>query len=718
MAVELAMTTALDTARVDAAPAWHDLTRLLAPRHIAVVGGREAAVVVRQCRAGEFSGPIWPVNPGRSEIEGLACYDSVAALPEAPDLSFVAVPRDITVEVVRELAARGAGGAVCYAAGFAEVGPVGAELQRELVAAAGDMPLVGPNCFGLLNYLDSAMLWPEQHGGAAVSRGVAIVTQSGNMGINLTMQARSLPIAYMISIGNQAALSFADYIAALAEDERVSAIGLYIEGLTDVAAFSRAAARALERGVPVVAIKSGGSETGARAVMSHTSALAGTEALNDALFRRLGIVRVASLHGFLETLKFLDLAGPLGGRRLGLMSSSGGEAALFADLATARGFIFPPLEKAQADSLRAQLPDFTTIANPLDYNTAIWGDPEAMERCFATMLASGYDFGILILDYPRTGAPGIEAWDTALDAFVAAVAATGARAAVTSTLAELLPAEVRERLAACGIVPLQGLEAAVVALAAAVRYGEARARILVRGSARAAILPPAVPEPLAVAVMSEWDGKRLLAAHGLSVPEGRLVAPENAATAAAELGYPVAVKGTAPGLAHKSDLGAVQLDLDSAGAVARAAEQVRALLPDPPGSEPRVLVERMVEGAVAEVLVGVVADAQFGLALVLGSGGALVELVRDSRSLLLPTTRDDVAGALDSLAVARLIAGYRGRPVGDREAVIEAVLAIAAFAQERRGRLAELDVNPLMVLPRERGVVVADVMIRLDQGQG
>jgi len=701
-----------------AAPAWPDLARLLAPRHIAVVGGREAAIVVRQCRAGGFSGPIWPVNPALAELEGLACYDSVVALPEPPDLSFIAVPRGVTVDVVRELAALDAGGVVCYAAGFAEVGPEGAELQRELVAAAGAMPLVGPNCFGLLNYLDGAALWPDQHGGAAVSRGVAIVTQSGNMGINLTMQGRSLPIAYMISIGNQAALGFADYIAALAEDQRVSAIGLYIEGLTDVAAFSRAAARALERGVPIVAIKSGNSETGARTAMSHTSALAGTEALNDALFRRLGIVRVGSLHAFLETLKFLDLAGPIAGRRLGLMSCSGGEAALFADLATPRGFTFPPLEKARADSLRAQLPDFTTIANPLDYNTAIWGDRKAMERCFATMLANGFDFTVLVFDYPRTAVPGIEAWDSALDAFVAAVEATGARAAVMSTIAELLPAAARERLAACGIVPLQGLEEAVVAIEAAAFYGEARARILVRGSACAVILPPVGPSPPSAPVIGESDGKRLLAAHGLAVPEGHLVAPKEAARAAAELGYPVAVKGVAPGLAHKSDLDAVQLNLGTAEAVAAAADDVRALLPDPPGSPPRVLVERMVEGAVAEVLVGVTADAQFGLALVLGSGGTLVELVQDSRTLLLPATRAEVAEALDSLRVARLIAGYRGRPEGDREAVIEAVLAIAAFAEARRGRLAELDVNPLMVLPRGQGAVVADVMIRMNENRG
>ncbi len=710
------MSTALDTEA--SAPAWPDLSRLLAPKHIAVVGGREAGVVLRQCRAGGFSGPVWPVNPARAELEGVACYDSVAALPEAPDLSFVAVPRGATIEVVRELAARGAGGVVCYAAGFAEVGPEGAGLQRELVAAAGAMPLVGPNCFGLLNYLDGAVLWPEQHGGEAVSRGVAIVTQSGNMGINLTMQGRSLPIAYMISIGNQAALGFADYIAALAEDPRVSAIGLYIEGLTDVAAFSRAAALALERGVPIVAIKSGTSEVGAQTALSHTSALTGSDALYDALFRRLGIARVGSLHGFLETLKIFDLAAPIAGRGLGLMSCSGGEAALFADLATARGFTFPPLAKAQADSLRAQLPDFTTIANPLDYNTAIWGDRAGLERCFTTMLENDFDFTVLVFDYPSTVVPGIEAWDGALDAFVAAVEVTGARAAVMSTISELLPAPARERLAARGIVPLQGLEEAVIALDASAGYGEARDRILVRGSARAAHLPGAGPAPPPAVVMSEWDGKRLLAEHGLTVPEGRLVAPGDAAAAAEELGGPVAVKGVAPGLAHKSDLDAVQLNLHGAEAVARAAEAVRALLPDPPGVAPKVLVERMVEGAVAELLVGVTADSQFGLALVLGSGGTLVELARDYRTLLLPLSRAEVAEALDSLMVARLIAGYRGRPEGDREAVIEAVLAIAAFAEARRGQFAELDVNPLMVLPRGQGVVVADVMIRMDENQG
>ena len=699
----------------DAAQRRRNLKRLLGPRHVAVVGGHEAAAVIRQCRGIGFTGEIWPVNPGREAIEGLACYPDVSELPEAPDAAFVAVPAEASVEVVRALAARGAGGCVCYAAGFAEVGPAGAELQRRLVAAAGEMALVGPNCFGALNYLDGAALWPDAHGGQAVERGVAIVTQSGNMGINLTMQDRSLPIAYMISIGNQAALGFADYIAALAEDPRVSAIGLYMEGLTDVAAFSRAAALALENGVPIVAIKSGNSEVGARMALSHTASLAGDSELYDALFRRLGVARVGSLGAFLETLKFFTLAAPLEGRRLGLMSCSGGEASMFADLASARGFTFPPLGKAQARALRAQLPDFTIVANPLDYNTAIWGDGAALERCFTTMLGGDFDFSLLVFDYPRPGVAGIEAWDDALDAFLAAVETTGARTAVLSTLPELLPAAARRRLAARGIVPLQGLEAAVNALEAAAFHAETRARFGSPAAARDLALPPAAPEPPRVETLSEWDAKRLLAGHGLRVPEGRLVEPAGAPDAAAALGFPVAVKGVAPGLAHKSDLDAVALNLDSREAVAAAADAVRALLPQAPGSEPRVLVERMVEGAVAELIVGVVADAQFGLALVVGSGGALVEVAGDSRTLLLPVARAEVAEALDSLKAAKLLAGYRGRPEGDREAAIDAVLAIAAFAEGRRGALVELDVNPLMVLARGRGAVVADALIRIGQ---
>jgi acyl-CoA synthetase (NDP forming) len=229
------------SAPADAAAATQRLRRLFSPRHIAVFGGAAAAEAIRQCRKLGFAGQIWPVHPTRTEVEGLTCFPDVAALPEAPDASFVAAPATATVQLVRALAARGAGGAICYASGFAEVGGAGVALQQELVAVAGDMALVGPNCYGMLNYLDGVALWPDQHGGQRVERGVAIITQSGNIGLNLTMQRRGLPLAYLITVGNKAGDSMEAIVQALLADPRVSAIGLHIEGLDNVAAFSAVA---------------------------------------------------------------------------------------------------------------------------------------------------------------------------------------------------------------------------------------------------------------------------------------------------------------------------------------------------------------------------------------------------------------------------------------------------------------------------------------------
>ena len=222
-------------------PGAAPLRRLLNPRQIAVVGGEEAAEVLRQCRLMGFAGPLWPVHPTRETMAGLPCFRSVADLPEPPDAAFVGVPRAASVEVVADLAGRGAGGAVCYASGFAEAGGEGVDWQRRLVEAAGGMALIGPNCYGVLNYLDGAALWPDSHGGQRVDRGVAIVTQSGNIGLNLTMQRRGLPVAYLVSGGNLAVTGMHEIVEALLDDPRVTAIGLHIEGLADVAAFARVA---------------------------------------------------------------------------------------------------------------------------------------------------------------------------------------------------------------------------------------------------------------------------------------------------------------------------------------------------------------------------------------------------------------------------------------------------------------------------------------------
>ncbi|MGF1610118.1 MAG: acetate--CoA ligase family protein [Kiloniellales bacterium] len=686
-----------------------NLRRLLRPRHIAFVGGKVLSYPLRVCEQIGYRGAIWVVNPHHAEIAGHRCFASLDDLPEAPDAVFLAVNRELSVPHVRALAEMGAGGCIAYAAGFAEVGPEGAALQRQLVEAAGDMALVGPNCYGVLNYLDGAALWASPAGGTHVERGVAIVSQSGNIALNLTMTERSVPLAYVISVGNQAALGLGDFIAPLVDDPRVTAIGLYIEGLADVAGFSRAAEYALAKGKPIVAIKVGRSEIASRLAMTHTSSLAGSDQLYDALFERLGILRVGSLPALMETLKLLSIGQPRPGRKLGVLTCSGGDAALVADLAQDLGLELPALSDRQVAALKQQLPVFAVTANPLDYNTSIWGRVNELERCFATIMGEVFDTTMLVLDYCRPGVPGIEEWDACIDAMIRARSTTGKSAVVVSSFPELLPEAARDKLIAGGVVPLQGLEQAMEALAGAARYEALREAALARAAAGALRLEPVTVVSDSAEVIDEVDSKRRLASFGLPVPGGRVVSAAEAPDAAAEIGFPVVLKAAGSAFTHKTELGAVALDLKGAEAVRKAAAAMQARLE----GHDRFLVERMAGGAVAELIVGVKRDPQFGLALVLGAGGILVNLVEDAATLLLPTDRASVATALDGLKVSRLLKGYRGQPPGDRDAVIEAVLAVAAYAQSECDRLLELDVNPLLVLPEGQGAVAADALIRL-----
>ncbi|GAA4867265.1 acetate--CoA ligase family protein [Saccharopolyspora cebuensis] len=680
----------------DPPPRARNLRRLLSPRHLAVIGGDAAAEVVRQCRRLGFTGAIRPVHPSRSEIEGLPCHRSVAELPEVPDAAFVAVPREATVEVVRQLAELGAGGAVCHASGFAEHGPGGAELQRCLVAAAGDMALIGPNCIGSLDYLDGAALWPDQHGGTRVDRGVGVITQSGNIGQNITMQRRSLPVARLITLGNAALTGVAELVEAMLADPRITAIGLHLEGIDDVAALSRAALRALRRGVPVVVLKSGTSELGAQANLSHTSSLAGSDVLCDALFRRTGMARVHRVETFVEALKFLHVHGALDGGAITSASCSGGEAALVADLAERSGLELPEFPAGTAAELRDLLGERVAVANPLDYHTYIWGDLPAQTACFTALFGAGFDCHLLLVDFPRDDRCAAGPWSTAVDAFVAAQRSAGGAGCAVSALPEGLPEPVRLRLLAEGIAPMQGLSDCLAAIRAAVRIGAAQREV---GSVRP-LEVPAMPTG-AARQLDEAAGKRALAGFGLAVPDGRVVDAGGAAAAAAALGPPVVVKAVSAELAHKSDAGGVRLGLTGAQQVTDAVAGMAAL-------GDRFLVERMVDDAVAELIVGVRRDPRFGLALTVGAGGVLVELVRDSATLLLPATRAEVLDALRGLRIWPLLAGFRG-PAADVDAVVEAIAAIGRYAAAHAGLL-ELDVNPL--LARTHGAVAVDVLVR------
>jgi len=678
------------------------LARLLSPRSLVVMGGREAAEVIRQCERIGFTGEIWPVNPKRTEIAGRKTFATLAELPAVPDAAFIAVPREATIEAVAALAHMGAGGAVCYASGFAEVGPEGVALQEQLVTVSGDLALLGPNCYGLLNYLDGAALWPDQHGGMAVKRGVAIVTQSGNIGLNLTMQARSLPLAYLISAGNKAKGDLGEMIDALLDDERVTAIGLHIEGIDDIEHFSMAALRALNKGVPIVAIKTGRSEAGAALTMSHTSSLAGSDALFDALFSRYGIGRAKDVSVFLETLKLLHVHGSLPGNTVSSMSCSGGEAGLVADLASDAGLPTPPLPAKTEAKLFDALGPKVPLANPLDYHTYIWGNLEASTAAFSAMLGAGYTMNLLVLDFPRADRCDASSWDVTLQAFEAAQRATGAKAALVSSLPESMPETVGTRMLASNIAPMQGISECMEAIRIAAEIGDRRAGI------RAKPLKKVVPLHNPVRMLDEPTGKAALSEHGLQVPQGLVVPVTGVGDAADRIGYPVVIKAVSDHIAHKTEAGAVKLNLKTREAAVEAATSMAHL-------SDQMLVEAMQTSIVAEMIVGITRDPLFGPTLTFGSGGILVELLNDAASLLLPVSRFEVERAFDRLKLSHLVEGFRGRPKGDRSAAIDAIMAVASFAEAHRDTLLELDANPVLIF--ETGAAAVDAMIRLADGK-
>lgn len=685
-----------------------NLGRLLKPRHMAFIGGRDAALAIGEARRIGYSGAIWPVNPKRETIEGIACVASVDDLPEAPDAVFLAIPVPQVVQTVKRLGEMGAGGIVCYTAGFGEAGADGQAAEQALIESAGSMALVGPNCYGVINYLDKIALWPFAHGGEAPDHGAAIITQSGMLSSDLTMNQRSVPITHMISIGNQAILTIEDFVDTLCEQPCVRAIGLHIEGLRDVRRFAEVALKAIDHGKPIVALKTGSSDIGKSLASSHTGSLSGEDDLYDALFRRTGIVRVFSPAQMLETLKFLCIAGAPGGTRIAGFTCSGGGAAMLADHGDKVGLEFPQYQTATDERLKGLLPNAATVSNPLDYTTPIWGQAERTKPVFAAALAETFDAAVLVQDYPVAGLDESRPLYLADgDAFADAALAAGTPAAICSTLPENLDKGTRRHFSNRGIAPMQGINETLEAIAAAACWAQARNRIK---QARPGDLLTVNVHPELQAI-DEVTAKRDVAAAGLSVPDGKVCSASDAASVAAALGFPVALKMVSPALLHKTEVGAVVLGLNTPDAVGQAVAQMQAAVTarQPEALSGTFLVERMQSTPLAELIVGVRTDDQFGLAMTIGSGGSLVELVGDSTTLLLPCTEDDVVRAIEELKVSRLLTGFRGRAKADVAKLASDLMKLARYMEEHRGRVAELEINPLLVY--ENGVCAVDALM-------
>ncbi|MGR3501223.1 acetate--CoA ligase family protein [Pseudaestuariivita sp.] len=665
-----------------------ELSRLLAPKSVAVVGGGTwcTNAVHALARFG-FGGPVFRVHPTRDRIDGIATYPSVRDLPIAPDAAFIGVNHAATLEVVADLRAKGAGGAVAFASGFGEVDG-GVTREAALRAAAGEMPVLGPNCYGFVNALDRVALWPDVHGCQPVDRGVAVVTQSSNLAINLTMQRRALPIAMVVTAGNQAQIGLAEVGRALVADRRITALGLHIEGIGDLRAFEALAVAAHRAGTPVVVLKTGRSREAQAAAVSHTASLAGSHAGASALFRRLGCAEAEGVEDFLETLKLLHVGGPLKGHAIASMSCSGGEASLMADAAhRVGGVAWHRLSGTQTHALSQALGPKVAIANPLDYHTYIWNDVPAMTRAYAAMLRGDQALTCIVADFPLADRADPADWMCIVDAAKAAVAETGGRLALLSTLPETMPEETAQDLHATGIATLCGMEDGLRAIRAAGGIG----------------VPEAAPvvwtePPTDVALLAEAEAKAWLAGYSVPVPRGVSATRADAAHAAQNLHPPLVAKGQ--GLAHKSEAGAVRLGLSIPDLSRTAAEL--------PGTH--VLIEEQVTDGLAELLVGVVRDPAHGFVLTLGAGGTLTELWQDTASLLVPASRASVDAALASLRIAPLLDGWRGSPPVARAALLDAVMAVQDAVIAEAATLEEVEINPLIVT-HTRAVAV-DALVR------
>ncbi|WHS30504.1 acetate--CoA ligase family protein [Brucella sp. NM4] len=680
-----------------------NFARLLAPRAMAFIGGGQVEATLKTLRQQDYAGDVYVVNPKRSEIAGYKCIPSIADLPVSPDAVFLAVNADATITALRELSAMKAGGVVCYASGFSEIGAAGFERNLAFVEAAGDMAVVGPNCYGLVNYVNHGSIWPALYPKLQNSRGAAVISQSGNVTGHLVSNGRSVPYSYLISAGNQAVLGFEDYIDYLIDDPNVTCLGLFMEGIRDVAAFSQAALRARAKRIPVIVCRSGRSELGAVMAASHTSSLAGQNEYYEALFARLGVIETDTVPQFLEMMKLASIAAPLEGERITVFSSSGGDNGLAADYCSFAGLQLPQPSQQQKAIIKPTLPDFGHVSNPLDFTAGYWGSEELLTPMFTTMLNGDYDAAMLVIDYPPVGSPYKD--KSAHQAMDRALAAAGKIADKpvfhASVNTESIPPEDAEALIAQGIVPLNGLHDAAQVVAKWANYCKMVGCDRRQG---AAALEPKVPFAVTAlpsngVTVNEAESKRRLSSYGLNVPNGNILTIETIRELPETFDTPMVLKVLHDQLAHKTEVGGVALNIRSRNDAIAAAERMVASVKQHDASIELTtfLMEPMQAAPLAELIVGVKRDPLFGLVLVIGAGGILVELLKDATPLLLPVSRADVENALRGLKSFALLDGFRGKPKVQLEPVIDAVMAIAAYAGDHRHNLLELDVNPLML---------------------
>ncbi|MFM1815975.1 MAG: hypothetical protein RLZ98_2670 [Pseudomonadota bacterium] len=699
---------------------------LLAPRNVVLVGASDRPghwskrVWGNLARFG-FAGKVFPVNPGRSEIWGAPCYPDLASLPEPPDHLALFVPADVTIDEIEKGARLGARSATIFAAGFGEGGdPAGRKRAARLTALVSETGIAaaGPNCIGLASGPAKFVTMADELLAELRPGPIAVATQSGMLatGIHRTLTDRGLDVAHLVSAGNQTCLTFADYIDFFAGDPDVRAILCYIEFVLDRDRFLAAAAKARANGKTVVAVKIGGSEASRKAALAHTGNLAGSLAVFDAYAREAGIVRVACLEEMIEAAEYLAHAPRPAGPNVAFITNSGALKSLITETSEAYGLKLAHLSDETRAGMLSVLDDSFSPANPFDTrNTLATGKYMGCIRALAE--APEVDLVVTIEELP--GEAGIARKVSnlnSLQAYAGEPADGRAPVAILSPMHFHDTDYMRElRATLPGLPCMRGLGASIRTLAG-----------LARTPSRPVPAPAAeVDQDLRVQLfdcahqieqatpLSEVVSKEIVAAFGIPLPR-EIVASgaDDAARAANEIGYPVVLKAIAADVPHKSDAGLVMLGLPDAAAVRDAARTI-VQRTDAMGARLRgILVAEHVSGGV-EAVVGIHRDPEMGLAIMVGMGGILLELIEDVAILTPAIDRDRALNAIARTRLGRLLSGYRGSAPRDISALADAVVAMGRLAVTFGDALESVDVNPLLVRDEGSGVVALDALVVL-----
>src|ERR1700687_444762 len=698
------------------------VNHLLAPRSVAVIGasrqpGSICAELFHNIVATGFRGTVYPVNPAATEIEGIAAHASVLDIPGDVEMAVITVPAASVLDVARQCAAKGVRGLVVISAGFAEVGPEGAELQRALleICRQSGMRLVGPNCMGVINTAEGVNLDATFAPDKPTLGRVGFLSQSGGLGIAVMARAQTLGsgISSFVSVGNKADLSGNDFIQYWEQDRATDLIMLYLESFGNPRKFARIARR-VSRSKPILAVKGGRSPAGNRATSSHTGALlSASDVTVDALFQQTGVIRTDTLAELFDAALLLGCQPIPAGNRVGIITNAGGPAILCADACEANGLVVPALPATVRAELAAFLPAAASTGNPVDMIAS--AGPEAYSKAIA-ILAACADLDALIVIF----APPLVT--KAPDVIRAIHHAAHDLPRPMPLLSVFMSKESTPR-----IVTAEGVrvphypfpEEAARALRLAAHYGAWRALPDEPVAALEGIDRDRAAGVIATALAEGggWMTPRgmgdLLACYGIPMVETRLVdSPAAAARAAKLLGTPVALKAIVPGLLHKSDAGAVRLDLQGERAVQRAAAEMAAKLKES-GHQVAGYEVQPIAAKGVEMLVGVVQDEHFGPVLACGAGGTATELLKDVAVRITPITPGEAHRMIRSLKTFPLLDGYRGAPRADVGALENVLLRVSALV-EAHSEVAEMDLNPLIV--HTGGGVAVEARIRLEPG--